>query len=626
MNMVRGHTFDIALLLLLLVAMAIVLVLSALPESPTPTPHPATPSVAVPSPSTPTTDTDISIANAVPSPQPSPTPTSSPTASPPPTSTPLRDTPTPQPTPPPGSSPTPLPLVEQGAPLPHSALFIRRRNDFTTPSTKGIEALLTKGMTFDDTQVTIGTVAPLSGVRIPTPEPGTSLGARFGLVEIPLSEKRDRRATHYLEIALRATEDIDVAVEQAPAANYVLVIDTSGSMDGLKLAGAKAAVRALFANMRPTDMLALIDFDTRTRVVLPATPIADLTTRALDQALARFVAEGGTDLNQGLLAGIDEAAKGVGHTTTSYIFLFSDGNPTDGVTDWLQIRAGIAQRAQNTPFRVSTFALGRDANRRELDALAGITGGTYTEVTDPATVGDNLQLELERRDHLKAQNVRLRIQINPDLPIRHFYGHDQVEEPVARAALTQGTVEETSTTPLPPSLVGLEGEGIQVFVPDLAAGETYWIVMELTLPPDYKGEIGTATVSYIDTRLHAPRQIALPLSRGPSLLKLPADLVVHHALAAWTSEVAFYALDDIAAGDFTTAAERLDAHLTYLRAADRDLRTVWLQESIATVEQLHLLASVIQDHNLAIRTRNDAEILLTYGLAALGRAGAGFSR
>jgi len=626
MSTIRAHTLDIALLLLLLVAMTVVLVLSALPEPSTPFSISPSPSAAMVSPS-PHPTTASATPTPLPARQPTATPTPFPTSSPRPTHTPPQATPTPQPTPPPGSSPTPLPLVEQGALLPHSALFIRRHNDFSTPSAKGIETLLTQGLVLGDSQITLHIVDPLSGIRIPTPEPGAALSARYGLVEIPLTEKRDKRATHYLEIALRAATDVDVSVEQAPTANYVLVIDTSGSMDGPKLEGAKAAVRALFASMRPTDTLALVDFDARAQVVLPATLVSEITPQTLNRALARLVAGGGTDLNQGLLAGIDEASKGVGRATTSHIFLFSDGNPTDGVTDWLQIRAEIARRAQNTPFRVSTFALGRDANRRELDALAGISGGTYTEVTDPATVGDNLQLELQRRDHLRAQSIRLRIQIDPRLPIRYFYGHDQVEEPVARAALTLGAVEEVSPTPSAPSVVELEGEGIQVFVPDLAAGETYWIVMELTIPSDYDGEeIGTATASYIDTRMHAPRQIALPLMRSASRLKLPADLVVHHALAAWTSETAFYTLDDIAVDDLSTATDRLEGHLALLQTAYGDLRTVWLKENIEAVEQLLRLTTMIRDGSLSRRTQSDAQNLLTYGLTALGRAGAGFSR
>ncbi|MGC9522318.1 MAG: VWA domain-containing protein [Anaerolineae bacterium] len=622
-----GRTLDVALLLMLLILAVVVLVLFTLPEPP---PKPTPTATLVPAATA--TPTVTPTPQTLPTLRPTMTPSATPTEPATPTAAPTipAATSTSAPTAPPGSTATPLPLVARGAPLPHSALFVRRHNDFAEPSTVGIEDLLESGVTVDGTPVILDDVAPLSGIRVPGPEQGDeaaaghTLALRYGITEIPLTEKRDPRATHYLEVALKAASDQEALDTEAPPANYVFVVDTSGSMEGRKLNGVKVGIRALFEEMRPQDTLGIVDFDVQTRTALPATAVEELTLNAVNVALNRLIAAGGTDVNLGLQAGIEEVAGIAEGGTINHVFLFSDGNPTDGVTEWLAIRENVVAALReitdrDVGLRVSTFAFGDDANGRELDALAGITGGTYTPVSDPEDLGLILNTELARRAHLAAKDIRLALEIDPSITILHLFGHDQVAQPIARAAL--GPPGEAGEAGEVAPEGDTEEEGIRIFVPDLAVGETYWVVLELAIPATQDDLIGEATATYVDTVASQPRSLERELSRGAAPLKLPEDLVLRHALGLWTSEVAFYALDDVRQDDLETAAARLGTHLGHLETAYEDLLAVWLTDDIAMVEKLQTLAKAE-----AQRSNADRRSLLLYGLDTLGRARSGFTR
>jgi Mg-chelatase subunit ChlD len=500
-------------------------------------------------------------------------------------------------------------------------LFIRRHNDFAAPPATGLESLLELGVNVNGTQVRFDAIEPFASDSVPGPSLGSGLALRYGVTEIPWTQKRDPRATHYLEVALRSTSRPDSSDEaQSLAANFVFVIDTSGSMEGAKISGVLAGMRALFAAMRPQDTIGIIDFDVQARTVLPATQVSELTPAAFNTALGRLVAAGGTDLYLGLEAGIAEAANNADTAAISYVFLFSDGNPTDGITEWLQIRAAMVEAVRGTPIRISTFGFGADANGRELDALAGVTGGAYTPVSDPASLGANLAEDLGRREILVAKDIRLKLEIDPTVSLIHLYGHDQVAEPIARAAVDSGAEAGSA----PSASIGTEEEGLQITVPDLAAGEAYWVVLEVAVPEALLAELGTAAVTYVDTATgeHVEDGLVLTLEDRPTSLR--RHVIIQHAVGLWSSDVAFYTLDDLAQDDRETASARLAAHAASLAAAHDEWQRSWLDDDTVTMRRLSLLAESLATGRLGARAASDTLALLRYTLETFGRARSGF--
>lgn len=608
----RMRPIDVGLVAILLLLVVAVAVLLQLPE---PTPPAVTEPLSTPAATTAPTPTST------PTTPPSPTPTVTPSPTPvPPTPTAPPPTPvqlvfTPRPTAPAGSTPTPLPLVAQTVPLPRSGLYIRRHNQRSStvgaaPAAEGPE------------QIDVAPFALQDGVRLPRPQTdGGAFTLSFGLTEIPWEQKRDAAATHYLEVALRTRVDgdpTDQVAATAPSVAYVFVVDTSGSMSGAKLEGAKSAMRSLFTEMHQEDVLGIVDFDDQVSTVLPPTSLAQLQLSDLDAALAKLLPQGGTDLDLGLSTAISEVLSVGGDLgTVSQVVLFSDGNPTDRVVDWMQIRANVVTAIGGAAVRLSTFAFGADANARELDALAGVTGGSYDLVTDPAAVGQTLVSDLARRGRLLATDVRLNLDLRPDVQIRHLFGHDQVGQPISRAAVGE-TAGDTSA----PS-AGADG-GLWIVVPDAAAGDAYWLVLEIAVPPGTDNlAIGQLRVTYVDTETGDPAEAVQALTTGTSATRLPADLVLQHAMAAWTSEVAYYALDDLREGDMVTASQRVGAHLAALEAGNADRPATWLSIEAGNLAPLGAAADELIDAPPASRqTRLRVEALATaLGILARSRSG-----
>ena len=474
-----------------------------------------------------------------------------------------------------GQRPPDLPKQPREEPLPHDGLFIRRNNAFGTKSTLGIADLIEQGVLIEQTQIRFDDFIASDTDGIPRPPAGEAAASSHGSARVPGGCKAYQGTTHFLEIALRAAEDPGDSVshgEPLPV-NFVFVVDTSASMTGPKLDIVKASLRQLYDQLRDSDILGVVTFDTQVRTVLKATPKAELPPGRLIDLVYGLQAGGGTDLNLGLLYGMDEITRhGSGNSDlVNCLYLFSDGDPTSGETDWIRIRSNVAEKLRGD-LTISCFGFGSDARRRELEALAGAAGGTFTFVAQADDVRLNLAEDLTRREHLAAINIQLQIEIAPEISIWHLYGHDLITDPAAREAVVRDAaearrrgVEHFGTQALPDLIT--EQKGIRIFAPDLAFGETYWIVFEIEVPDGADvSDAGRAVVQYVDTVARANRRHDLALTFDG---EIPAATVAAHAIGLWTSEITFYALDDLYAQDRAAAKERLSRHMKVLRAAHK---------------------------------------------------------
>ena len=499
-----------------------------------------------------------------------------------------------------------LPLIDKSQPLPHDGLFIRRNNEFGTRLNVGIKDLIEQGVLIDQTLIRFDDFVALNSDRIPLPRSGNSLAVSYGIAPIPLSKKRDDRATHYLEIALRASEVSPPGHTrtQSPPVNYIFVIDTSDSMSGEKLDTIKTAIRELFKRMRKDDVLGIIEFNNQPSTLLKATPVGKISPKEFSRIISNLTANGGTDINIGLSYGIDEISRHESDASLNHIFLFSDGQPTSGETDWIKIRQNVDKKTRGD-IRLSTFAFGTNANTKELDSLAGLTGGKSSFIADPTDTEEihlSLEEELNRREHLAGINVQLKVEIDRDIPILHLYGHDQITDPRRRAAVLQDLeqVKKEAQTELgvtPEEDIITDEKGIRIFVPDLAVGETYWVVFELAIPEDKKpNSVGKTTVQYVDTFARQNRKCEFQLASSGTL---PADLVVEHALGLWTSEVAFYALEDLYQQDVDTAKKRIENHVRLLEAANDNLSSQPIKDDAIALKKFASLAENLGKEKVA---------------------------
>jgi Ca-activated chloride channel family protein len=160
--------------------------------------------------------------------------------------------------------------------------------------------------------------------------------------------------------------------------DMVMILDTSGSMRGVKMEQAKKALKYCLNNLGPNDRFALMNFATTVNKYKDG--LLENTSDQLEQArkwVDRLEATGGTAINDALAAGLELRTKDEGRTFT--VVFFTDGQPTVGETNIDKIlKNTLAKNTANT--RIFTFGVGDDVNATFLDKLADETRAVATYV------------------------------------------------------------------------------------------------------------------------------------------------------------------------------------------------------------------------------------------------------
>lgn len=502
---------------------------------------------------------------------------------------------------PPTQAPVHLAPSPAGRPLPHDGLFIRRRSAFGTRSVLGVTELIDGGVLIEQDQIRFDDFIAARTDQVPGPAEGEgeALAVSHGLARVPGDSKAHEATTHFVEIALKAGAQAppEAPAEEPLPVNFVFVVDTSSSMDGEKLDTVKSALQEIYERLRPSDSLGIVTFATDVSTLLQATRKEDLPPERFAATVAGMTAYGGTDIQLGVQYGIAEIGRRASAgRTVNRLYLFSDGDPTSGERNWTTVRKNIAARLRGD-LTLSCFGFGTDARMAELSALAGTARGHCTFVTRPEQVRACLLEDLERRDHLAAIDIQLRIDIDPAVTVWHLYGHDLVTDPRARARVfresreaARRAREEYGTEALPGLITG--EKGIRIFAPDLAFGETYWVVLEVQVPEGRipADGIGTATVQYVDTLARENRSRELVLAEAATLSE---ETVTVHAVGLRTSEITFHALDDLYENDRDAAGQRLTAHIEVLKQVHQAVPAPEFVADRVTIEKLLVLAGTL---------------------------------
>jgi Ca-activated chloride channel family protein len=161
--------------------------------------------------------------------------------------------------------------------------------------------------------------------------------------------------------------------------DIILVLDTSGSMEGVKLEQAKEAARYVLEHLNPEDRFNVIAFSTGIKRFA-----SDLQPASKAVQAARWIdnmqALGGTNINQALLDALTlNFGDDFSESRPQVILFLTDGLPTEGVTDVEQILANIRATAPAST-RLFSFGVGDDVNTQLLDTLAEENRGLVSYV------------------------------------------------------------------------------------------------------------------------------------------------------------------------------------------------------------------------------------------------------
>jgi len=172
---------------------------------------------------------------------------------------------------------------------------------------------------------------------------------------------------------LTVTPGVDLA-PIASGADYVFVLDVSGSMSG-KLATLARGVQETLAHFKPDDRFRIFTFSdsaselTHGFVNADARSVAEWTKR-----VEELHAQSGTDVYAGLKAGLDA----VEADRATSILLVTDGVTNEGIVDPKEFRALL----QKYDVRVFGFLMGNNANWPLMRVITDTSGGFYSAVSN----------------------------------------------------------------------------------------------------------------------------------------------------------------------------------------------------------------------------------------------------
>lgn len=202
----------------------------------------------------------------------------------------------------------------------------------------------------------------------------------------------------YLLVDIRPPQG---AAERRRPVNLCLVFDCSTSMSGERLERVKVAASQVVERLSPEDTVSIIAFSDRAQTVVPAGKVSN--KRLLIKRIQRMEASGGTEILQGLQAGVKEMKKVKMSRHVNYLILLTDGHTYGDETRCIELAGEISEKSVT----MTAFGIGWDWNDKFLDELVAASGGRSIFIEEPDQIIGYLRNQIEGLGTVYAQDVRL---------------------------------------------------------------------------------------------------------------------------------------------------------------------------------------------------------------------------
>lgn len=288
-------------------------------------------------------------------------------------------------------------------------------------------------------------------------------------------------------IRIEAPEQLDLP---RPPARVVLVVDTSASMKGDAIEGAKQAAIALVDSLAEGDSFSLVVFHSRAEVLMPATVIGEQSRAAARAEIETMQAWGTTDLAGGLRLALEQLAvvpvsmaepnPAIGQPSVATsggpdpqvlerVVLLGDGVPNDPSPI-----AGLTQQFAARGAEITALGYGLEFDEVLLASLAEQTHGHFRFVEQPDAVAALFRDEVLHIQRTVARDLRLAMGLGPGVRLLEVIGHTpQWNSSLGRMEVALGSIAEGQRQELIVRLaVGPHSEGATVELSDVELGFT----------------------------------------------------------------------------------------------------------------------------------------------------------
>ena len=206
-----------------------------------------------------------------------------------------------------------------------------------------------------------------------------------------------------VRLMLTLTGEASEASQRTPL-NICLVIDTSGSMQGEKIAKVKEAAIMITRMLSGSDLYSLVTFNDAANAIVPVAKGADLA--GVEELINRIKADGNTNLHGGYQKGFEQVRDGSGFAA-SRIVLLSDGQANVGLTS-INDLGKFAVSLRGHQITTTTFGVGNDFDDALMTAIAEEGGGSANYIEHPRQAAEVFREELEDLRGTTASNTRIR--------------------------------------------------------------------------------------------------------------------------------------------------------------------------------------------------------------------------
>lgn len=219
---------------------------------------------------------------------------------------------------------------------------------------------------------------------------------------------------------------------QTPRApvDLVTVLDISGSMAGTKLALLKRAMGFVIQNLGSNDRLSVIAFSSTARRLFPLRRMTDAGRQQALQAVNSLVANGGTNIAEGLRKGAKVMEERREKNPVASIILLSDGQDTYTVScsganqpqrNYQLLLPVSIHSGNNTGFQipVHAFGFGADHDASSMHSISEISGGTFSFIETEAVIQDAFAQCIGGLLSVVVQELKVAVEcVQPSLRLR----------------------------------------------------------------------------------------------------------------------------------------------------------------------------------------------------------------
>ncbi|MCA9683986.1 MAG: VWA domain-containing protein [Myxococcales bacterium] len=383
-------------------------------------------------------------------------------------------------------------------------------------------------------------------------------------------------------IRVEAPEALDLP---RPPARVVLVVDTSASMRGEAIEGAKRAAAELVDTLADGDSFSLVVFHSQAEVLMDATVIGEESRAAAKAKIEKMQAWGTTDLAGGLRSAFDQlsrtpitmgedqlvdlgrgisAAGGPDPLVLERVVLLGDGVPNDPSPI-----AGLTQQFAARGVEITALGYGLEYDETLLASLAEQTHGHFRFVDEPDAVAELFRDEVLHIQRTVARDLRLALGLGPGVRLLEVVGHQvQWNSNLGRPEVMLGSIAEAQTHELIVRLaVGPHNDGATVELSDL----------ELSYADVYTGTGNRQERAFLSAMASADVQ-AIEAGENRDIARIGAR--------ARTSAATLLVLQLARGGQTKDAKQQLRAAVDWARDAAKRLEDPELEKQAADLEAL----------------------------------------